>query len=621
MNSSYNNGQRYPQNNQGLINSNSQKPIAQPQVNQSNFIQYSNQNDLNNSGEISPEKLIKKYERDYDDVYRLNVEEINRELDNNMNEVIILLNRRKALISHKRKKIREEFYQRQEEIKRMSPEQLSQEIMRSSYDEKALQNIVMNTQNVSRMQKIVNTVTRDINTNTQVKQKQEMSKSGDFWNANKSFESEIDNLLKKLKYLDGELEVSHKEIHENCRSLDQIEDSIRDLLVTKKEDHVKRAEPLFNQKQKQLEMLKDQTGNRNKIKDEKIQLIHKIIDMLSNLQNLRDQRLSDLSNVFGIDENAESNVKISYYIDFVDQLENLAKVKENLYELEQQEEPLDIELDRAYRDNDQIFQELIRRQSEEARIFAEFSDNQRKRLQMQRAVEYFLTHANLNQLQNLDIKDILNKFKDNIIFLKPLVEEDVAIRAGLQKTGETISTFQNILNANKLEKERRKELLVHLENCYRLKREGDYKQDTIRQLELELSKKYQQKSHLDEEIENYIGDADLDQYKKFDQYLKSHDQEINMLKNQKSQYKKEVDDISLEVINQMGIIKSDYEDIIREVAPANLMSTYDFQKANDIKHVQNYLKKTFKRLGLHYDEPSGMQSKQSSQFLSQNQHY
>lgn len=34
-----------------------------------------------------------------------------------------------------------------------------------------------------------------------------MSKSGDFWNANKSFESEIDNLLKKLKYLDGEVNI------------------------------------------------------------------------------------------------------------------------------------------------------------------------------------------------------------------------------------------------------------------------------------------------------------------------------------------------------------------------------------------------------------------------------
>ena len=46
---------------------------------------------------------------------------------------------------------------------------------------------------------------------------------------------------------------------------------------------------------------------------------------------------------------------------------------------------------------------------------------------------------------HLDIKDILKKFKDNIIFLKPLVEEDMTISQGLNKTCETINTFSNIL--------------------------------------------------------------------------------------------------------------------------------------------------------------------------------
>ena len=54
----------------------------------------------------------------------------------------------------------------------------------------------------------------------------------------------------------------------------------------------------------------------------------------------------------------------------------------------------------------------------------------------------------------------------------------------------------------------------------------------------------------------------------------------------------------------MGILKSEYDDIIREVLPSNFMNTYDFQKAHDIKHVQNYLKKTFKRLGLSNDDRS-----------------
>ena len=52
----------------------------------------------------------------------------------------------------------------------------------------------------------------------------------------------------------------------------------------------------------------------------------------------------------------------------------------------------------------------------------------------------------------------------------------------------------------------------------------------------------------------------------------------------------------------MNQIKEEFDDIISEILPTNYMNNYDFQKANDIKHVQNYLKKTFKRLGLHYEE-------------------
>lgn len=44
----------------------------------------------------------------------------------------------------------------------------------------------------------------------------------------------------------------------------------------------------------------------------------KLIYISNFFINFREKRLSNLSGVFGIDENAESNVKISYYIDFVD---------------------------------------------------------------------------------------------------------------------------------------------------------------------------------------------------------------------------------------------------------------------------------------------------------------
>lgn len=72
-----------------------------------------------------------------------------------------------------------------------------------------------------------------------------------------------------------------------CRTLDQIEDNIRLLLVNKTDDSVKKAEPLFLQKQQQQEVLKQHMLQRTRVKDEKIQLIGRIIDYLQQLQNLR----------------------------------------------------------------------------------------------------------------------------------------------------------------------------------------------------------------------------------------------------------------------------------------------------------------------------------------------
>jgi len=48
----------------------------------------------------------------------------------------------------------------------------------------------------------------------------------------------------------------------------------------------------------------------------------------------------------------------------------------------------------------------------------------------------------------------------------------------------------------------------------------------------------------------------------------------------------------------MARVRNDYDEIIREILPGNLMTTYDFKKANDIKTIKNYLKKTFKRMSI-----------------------
>lgn len=48
---------------------------------------------------------------------------------------------------------------------------------------------------------------------------------------------------------------------------------------------------------------------------------------------------------------------------------------------------------------------------------------------------------------------------------------------------------------------------------------------------------------------------------------------------------REIDDINIQVINQMNLIKNEFDDILREVLSNNLLSNVDFQQAKDIKHV------------------------------------
>jgi len=45
-------------------------------------------------------------------------------------------------------------------------------------------------------------------------------------------------------------------------------------------------------------------------------------------------------------------------------------------------------------------------------------------------------------------------------------------------------------------------------------------------------------------------------------------------------------------------MKNEYDDILKEILPSNWANTYDLKKITDLKHMKNYLKKTFKRFGI-----------------------
>ena len=64
---------------------------------------------------------------------------------------------------------------------------------------------------------------------------------------------------------------------------------------------------------------------------------------------------------------------------------------------------------------------------------------------------------------------------------------------------------------------------------------------------------------------------------------------------------KEIEDINSSVISLLARIKSDYDDILREILPKDWTNTYDLKKITDLKRMKNYLKKTFKRFGIMSD--------------------
>ncbi|EGR30671.1 hypothetical protein IMG5_126270 [Ichthyophthirius multifiliis] len=443
------------------------------------------------------------------DINYLNLDQINDELDNNMNNMIILMNRRKALVFAKKQKILIQQEERIQQIQLTNAHQLQKYLLEineeNSNEDQNIQNLINATANQTpKMQKIIQQVVNDLTAN-QERKSIELSRSSDFWETNKHFENQIDVQLQKLRHFDQELDKINLQIQDFCKNLDNIEDNIRDLLINKTENHVVKAEPFFQHKKKYQNTLKQLLLQRNKIKDDKISTIYNIVKMLSDLKALRQERISDLGNVFGIKDADDSTFKINYYMDFLDQLENLAKIEDNLYILEQNEDELLKEIELSSKEvfikifnykvliliqkSEAMFAEFVKRSSDEAKFFCDLNENLSRRLILQSAIEYFLSYSNLAGMDNIDIKNIIQKFKQSITFMKPLIEEDQAIKQGLKKTNDTIDTFQNILKAISSEKDRQKELVRLLENGQKLKEEEENKNEIIREIELEITKK------------------------------------------------------------------------------------------------------------------------------------
>ncbi len=55
------------------------------------------------------------------------------------------------------------------------------------------------------------------------------------------------------------------------------------------------------------------------------------------------------------------------------------------------------------------------------------------------------------------------------------------------------------------------------------------KSELQRSIDIEISKKVQQKGHLEEDLDHILSDADLEQYKKLGNLIKTYDNDLSQL--------------------------------------------------------------------------------------------
>lgn len=175
-------------------------------------------------------------------------------------DIVNLLNRRKQLIQAKKQKMQWEYQRRAKEIQAMSKEELCSEELKS----------VVNSSH-------------------------ELQCSQEFWVQNKSLEQETDALIGSVRSLDKCILAENDEMKQLCEKMDELERAIRELLIQKQSAQ---AEPVFIQKQSLQDELTQKTKLQNQRKQEKCNLIHKVMAILSHLCDLRQSRLTRINKLF-----------------------------------------------------------------------------------------------------------------------------------------------------------------------------------------------------------------------------------------------------------------------------------------------------------------------------------
>ena len=131
--------------------------------------------------------------------------------------------------------------------------------------------------------------------------------------------------------------------------------------------------------------------------------------------------------------------------DFASGIEELLRVKEKDQQLELAEREVGMELEGMERDQERIYNELLKKFSEEAKAFHNFSSIQSQRVKYARVLAMVEAETQGLSFAQVDPKEYLRKFRDMKNFFKRFLDEDVLLKQGLVKTSETTKTFVGLL--------------------------------------------------------------------------------------------------------------------------------------------------------------------------------
>jgi hypothetical protein len=201
-------------------------------------------------------------------------------------------------------------------------------------------------------------------------------------------------------------------VNDICRNLDSIEDNLKSMVgFTKGEEGLERVEPLFKSKERAYAALNCKVREREGIKDGKVKCVQRIKEVLGQLKVIRESRLLEIEHVLEVGEAREEKFSWKEAGDFGAGFEELLKLREKEGSIEQSQREVLQELDALTQDQEAIYNELLRKQSDEVKAYHNYTKAMTQKIKYASILAIFGDEQSHLQMLSLNPSDASRKFK------------------------------------------------------------------------------------------------------------------------------------------------------------------------------------------------------------------